>query len=130
MAALSTVFGGGIFDMGSSTSYDSICLMLNAEDSEERDDLTTKWRDHKIQELNFVGTVVSINIYVFAFFIQGQEHLLTLCRELFWQAASPRRGHGLTSSTTVAPSPGPSARAGTAASSSPSSPSWWPVSRA
>ncbi len=33
--------------------------MLNAENESERDRLTRKWRDHKIQELRFVGTVVS-----------------------------------------------------------------------
>lgn len=33
--------------------------MLNADTEEERDQLTRNWRDHKAEELNFVGTVVS-----------------------------------------------------------------------
>lgn len=32
--------------------------LLNAEDLGERDHLTREWRDHKLQELNFVGVVV------------------------------------------------------------------------
>lgn len=39
-------------------SFDAIVLMLNAEDELERDDFTRNWRDHKIEELRFVGTVV------------------------------------------------------------------------
>ncbi|KAH7157995.1 hypothetical protein B0J13DRAFT_185685 [Dactylonectria estremocensis] len=38
-------------------AYDAICHMANTEDPEERDQLTRNWRDHKIQELRFVGTV-------------------------------------------------------------------------
>lgn len=56
---LSTLFSGGIFNVSSSTSYDGICKMLNEEQQEEKDELTRRWRDHKIEELNFVGTVVS-----------------------------------------------------------------------
>lgn len=44
--------------MSRATAYDGIDLMLNCENEEERDDLTQKWRDHKLQELNFIGTVV------------------------------------------------------------------------
>ncbi|KAI9903446.1 hypothetical protein N3K66_002798 [Trichothecium roseum] len=40
-----------------STAYDGIALMLNSNDSQERDELTRNWRDHKLEELNFVGTV-------------------------------------------------------------------------
>lgn len=32
--------------------------MLNAEDEQEQDELTKNWRDHKLEELNFVGTLV------------------------------------------------------------------------
>jgi hypothetical protein len=46
--------------MSGSTAYDGITLMLNCEDDAERDELTRKWRDHKLQELNFVGTVVRL----------------------------------------------------------------------
>lgn len=42
---------------GPSTAYDAICIMLNAEDREEQDELTKNWRDHKLEELNFIGTV-------------------------------------------------------------------------
>lgn len=51
-----------IFNIGAffetSTAYDGIDLMLNCQDEEERDVLTRNWRDHKLEELNFVGTVV------------------------------------------------------------------------
>src|SRR5687768_14001491 len=35
-----------------------MCLILNAEDPNERDELTKTWRNHKLEELNFVGTLV------------------------------------------------------------------------
>lgn len=47
--------------MSRTTAYDGIDLMLNCEDDGERDELTRNWRDHKLQELNFVGTVVRIS---------------------------------------------------------------------
>lgn len=49
-------FGGGIYAPDPST-YDPIEILLNAE-GEERDDLTARWRDNKLSELNFVGVVV------------------------------------------------------------------------
>lgn len=39
-------------------TYDAIYIMVNAEDHEERDRLTRNWRNHKIEELSFVGTAV------------------------------------------------------------------------
>lgn len=33
-------------------------ILLNAEDTEERDTLIARWRDNKLSELNFVGVVV------------------------------------------------------------------------
>ena len=45
------------FLFGTSSAYDGICIMLNAADLQERNELTKGWRDHKIEELNFVGTV-------------------------------------------------------------------------
>ena len=42
------------------TVFDPVYILLNAEDPKERDELTRQWRDHKLQELNFVGIVVSI----------------------------------------------------------------------
>lgn len=51
-------FGGGIYAPDPST-YDPIEILLNSEDGQDRDDLTVKWRDNKLSELNFVGIVVS-----------------------------------------------------------------------
>ncbi|CAH0017055.1 unnamed protein product [Clonostachys rhizophaga] len=39
------------------TAQDGIEIMLQCEDGELRDELTKRWRDHKLEELNFVGTV-------------------------------------------------------------------------
>jgi len=50
-------FGGGIYAPDPST-YDPIEILLNTEDAEEKDELTVKWRDNKLSELNFVGVVV------------------------------------------------------------------------
>ncbi|CAJ2510364.1 Uu.00g050670.m01.CDS01 [Anthostomella pinea] len=41
----------------SATTYDSMEIILNTEDPEERDELTRTWRNHKLEELNFVGVV-------------------------------------------------------------------------
>ena len=54
---LSNVFPG-VFHKDS-IPYEAICLMVNTEDKDKRDELTRNWRDHKIQELSFIGTVVS-----------------------------------------------------------------------
>lgn len=35
-------------------------LLLNHEDKKERDRLTEKWKDNKLQELNFVGVVAAL----------------------------------------------------------------------
>jgi hypothetical protein len=50
-------FGGGIYAPNPST-YDPIKILLNAESTEEKDELTKRWRDNKLSELNFVGVVV------------------------------------------------------------------------
>lgn len=50
-------FGGGIYAPDPST-YDPIKIILNTEDEEEKDELTRKWRDNRLSELNFVGVVV------------------------------------------------------------------------
>lgn len=42
-----------------STTYGPIYRLLNTEDEKERDHLTERWKDNKLQELNFVGIVVS-----------------------------------------------------------------------
>jgi hypothetical protein len=52
-------FGGGIY-APDPTTYDPLEIILNTEDQDERDDLTVRWRDNKLSELNFVGVVVSI----------------------------------------------------------------------
>nr|RBQ92261.1 hypothetical protein FVER53263_11762 [Fusarium verticillioides] len=40
-----------------STSADTIIQMLNEDSQTEQDEMTKNWRDHKLQELNFVGTL-------------------------------------------------------------------------
>lgn len=47
----------------STTTYDPIFALLNADTRDERDRLTEKWRDHKLSELNFIGVVVSTGPY-------------------------------------------------------------------
>ncbi|KAH8731555.1 hypothetical protein GQ44DRAFT_604660 [Phaeosphaeriaceae sp. PMI808] len=47
-------FGGGIYAPDPST-YDPIEILLNTEDEEKRDELTVRWKDNKLSELNFVG---------------------------------------------------------------------------
>lgn len=42
----------------SSTTYGPIYRLLNTEDEKERDELTERWKENKLQELNFVGIVV------------------------------------------------------------------------
>lgn len=48
---------GGIYAPDAST-YGPIEILLNTEDVEERDRLTEKWRDNRLNELGFVGVVV------------------------------------------------------------------------
>ena len=43
----------------SSTTFDAIYHLLNAEDEVEKDRLTERWRNSKLEELNFMGIVVS-----------------------------------------------------------------------
>ncbi|KAJ4253875.1 hypothetical protein NW762_010272 [Fusarium torreyae] len=42
---------------GTSTAYDTITRMLNEDDDKQKDELTKNWRNHKLEELNFVGTL-------------------------------------------------------------------------
>lgn len=42
----------------STTTYDPIEELLNAETDDRRDELTQRWKDNKLQELNFIGIVV------------------------------------------------------------------------
>jgi hypothetical protein len=55
--------GGGVYVPDPST-YDPIEILLNTEDSKERDDLTVRWRDNKLSELNFVGVVVCSDVHL------------------------------------------------------------------
>ncbi|KAH6655379.1 hypothetical protein BKA67DRAFT_657324 [Truncatella angustata] len=41
----------------SQTTHSTLSALLNEDDAQERDRLTEKWRDHKLQELNFIGVV-------------------------------------------------------------------------
>ncbi|XPS70940.1 hypothetical protein M3J09_003136 [Ascochyta lentis] len=52
-------FGGGIYAPDPST-YDPIEILLNASDEDEQKELTARWRDNKLSELNFVGVVSAL----------------------------------------------------------------------
>ncbi|KAF2688106.1 hypothetical protein K458DRAFT_385677 [Lentithecium fluviatile CBS 122367] len=52
-------FWGGIYAPDAST-YDPIEILLNTEDPEERDRLTEKWKDTRLNELSFVGVVAAL----------------------------------------------------------------------
>ncbi|KAK5680576.1 hypothetical protein LTS10_007509 [Elasticomyces elasticus] len=54
--AFLSIFQGGLI-APTHTTYDSIDLLLNAPTAAERDELTKRWVDHKLEELNFVGVV-------------------------------------------------------------------------
>jgi hypothetical protein len=41
------------------TTYDPIEALLNAETDDKRDELTQRWKNNKLEELNFIGIVVS-----------------------------------------------------------------------
>ncbi|KAK1993173.1 hypothetical protein LX36DRAFT_263119 [Colletotrichum falcatum] len=56
---VSNLFRGGLFSPPTLT-YDPLHLLLNHEDESERDRLTEKWKDNKLQELNFVGVVAAL----------------------------------------------------------------------
>ncbi|KAG7119664.1 hypothetical protein HYQ45_014904 [Verticillium longisporum] len=56
LATFLSIFHGGLV-APDSTTLDSLQAILNESDDALRDDLTERWRDHKLQELNFVGTV-------------------------------------------------------------------------
>lgn len=43
----------------SQTTHSTLTALLNEDDPEEQDRLTEQWRDHKLQELNFIGVVAS-----------------------------------------------------------------------
>ena len=60
MSHLLHFLGGGIYAADSST-YDPIEILLNVDDKDEKDRLTEKWATHKMEELNFIGTVVRIS---------------------------------------------------------------------
>lgn len=50
------LFRGGLM-APTQTTYEAIEYLLTAETKEERDELTKQWRDHKLEELNFIGVV-------------------------------------------------------------------------
>lgn len=53
------MFGGGIY-LPDPTTYDPIEILLNTHEIGDRNELTQKWRDNKLSELNFVGVVVRL----------------------------------------------------------------------
>ena len=58
----------------SDTTHDSIRIVINTHDEEERDRLTEQWQTHKLEELNFIGIVVR-NTY-FPYALGMAAHLL------------------------------------------------------
>ncbi|KAJ4304825.1 hypothetical protein N0V90_000353 [Kalmusia sp. IMI 367209] len=50
------IFSGGLI-APADTTYATIMILLNNTDEEEQNELTTKWRDHKLNELSFIGVV-------------------------------------------------------------------------
>jgi len=56
LGAFLSIFQGGLL-APTRTTYDSIDQLLNAPTKAERDELTKRWCDHKLEELNFVGVV-------------------------------------------------------------------------
>ena len=52
-------FWGGIYAPDAST-YDPIEILLNAESAEERDMLTERWKNNRLNELGFVGVVSAL----------------------------------------------------------------------
>ena len=40
------------------STYDSLYIILNTRDESEQNELTEQWRNHKLEELNFIGIVV------------------------------------------------------------------------
>ncbi|CAN8104336.1 unnamed protein product [Discula destructiva] len=56
---LADVFHGGLFSPPALT-WDPLLLLLNHSNKSERDRLTEKWKDNKLQELNFVGVVSAL----------------------------------------------------------------------
>ncbi|KXH53982.1 hypothetical protein CSAL01_09865, partial [Colletotrichum salicis] len=53
------IFRGGLFSPPTLT-YDPLLLLLNHDEQDERNRLTEKWKDNKLQELNFVGVVAAL----------------------------------------------------------------------
>lgn len=82
MSFLAHLFRGGLFSPPTLT-YDPLLFLLNHDDKSERDRLTEKWKDNKLQELNFVGVVVR------AFHI---DHLLPLFVFLYGSSSLPHLG--------------------------------------
>ncbi|KAK0930191.1 hypothetical protein LTR57_001359 [Friedmanniomyces endolithicus] len=56
LGAFLSIFQGGLL-APTRTTYDSIDQLLNAPTKAVRDELTKRWCDHKLEELNFVGVV-------------------------------------------------------------------------
>ena len=56
MDTLSAIYPGSLMSP-LQTTYETVAYLLAAETEQERDELTKQWRDHKLEELNFVGVV-------------------------------------------------------------------------
>lgn len=77
------------FFEGTSTGCDTIIRMLNEDDKKVKDEMTKNWRNHKLEELKFVGTLVC-SIWLVIVFLPFANS----CRALFSPAVSAQRVHG------------------------------------
>ncbi|KAK6223008.1 hypothetical protein QIS74_03853 [Colletotrichum tabaci] len=59
VSLITNIFRGGLFSPPTLT-YDPLLLLLNHDEKSERNRLTEKWKDNKLQELNFVGVVAAL----------------------------------------------------------------------
>ncbi|OLN93942.1 hypothetical protein CCHL11_03386 [Colletotrichum chlorophyti] len=59
MLFVTDIFRGGLFSPPTLT-HDPLLLLLNHDDRGERDKLTEKWKNNKLQELNFIGVVSAL----------------------------------------------------------------------
>ncbi|KAL1600766.1 hypothetical protein SLS60_007154 [Paraconiothyrium brasiliense] len=50
------IFTGGLI-APADTTYATLMILLNSTDAEEQENLTRQWRDHKLEELSFIGVV-------------------------------------------------------------------------
>lgn len=77
------------FFEGTSTGCDTIIQMLNEDDKKVKDEMTKNWRNHKLEELKFVGTLVCSTCPVTV-----SLPFVDVCRALFSPVVSAQRVPG------------------------------------